>query len=74
MYEGLKQHYGITVRNFEVAYAEPRPRRQGRGTVPQGRRHRRCPAAAARRSATPGMRDARSRALNRLLDEARARA
>lgn len=76
MYEGLKQHYGLTVRNFEVhAYAEPdhgdKAEALFRRVVATAPVQRRCREAIRN---TMVVRDARSRALNRLLDEALAAA
>ena len=75
MYEGLKQHYGITVRNFEVhAYAEPdhgdKAEALFRKVAVTAAVQRRCREAIRN---TMVVRDARSKALNRALDEARAK-
>ncbi|MBX3025669.1 iron-containing redox enzyme family protein [bacterium] len=71
MYEGLKKHYGITVRNFEVhAYAEPdhgdKAEALFRKIAVTAAVQRRCREAIRNTMVT---RDARSRALNRVLDE-----
>lgn len=71
MYEGLKKHYGITVRNFEVhAYAEPdhgdKAEALFRKVAVTAAVQRRCREAIRNTMVT---RDARSRALNRVLDE-----
>jgi pyrroloquinoline quinone (PQQ) biosynthesis protein C len=71
MYEGLKQHYGLDVKNFEVhAYAEPdhgdKAEALFRKVAVSGYVQRRCREAIRN---TMIVRDARTRALNRLLDE-----
>ena len=75
MYEGLKQHYGITVRNFAVhAYAEPdhgdKAEALFRKVAVTAAVQRRCREAIRN---TMVVRDARSKALNRALDEALAK-
>jgi pyrroloquinoline quinone (PQQ) biosynthesis protein C len=74
MYEGLKKHYGIDVKNFEVhAYAEPdhgdKAEDLFRKVAVTASVQRRCREAIRN---TMVLRDARSRALNRVLDEALA--
>jgi pyrroloquinoline quinone (PQQ) biosynthesis protein C len=74
MYEGLKAHYGMDVQNFAVhAYAEPdhgdKAEALFRKVAVTADVQRRCREAIRN---TMLLRDARSRALNRLLDEARA--
>lgn len=74
MYEGLKKHYGIDVRNFAVhAYAEPdhgdKAEELFRQVAVTAGVQRRCREAIRN---VMVLRDARSRALNRLLDEALA--
>ncbi len=73
MYEGLKQHYGIDVTNYAVhAYAEPdhgdKAEALFRKVAVTASVQRRCREAIRN---VMVLRDARSRALNRLLDEAR---
>jgi pyrroloquinoline quinone (PQQ) biosynthesis protein C len=72
MYEGLKQHYGIDVQNFAVhAYAEPdhgdKAEDLFRKVAITASVQRRCREAIRN---VMLLRDARSKALNRLLDEA----
>jgi pyrroloquinoline quinone (PQQ) biosynthesis protein C len=72
MYEGLKRHYGIDVKNFAVhAYAEPdhgeRAEELFRQVAVTASVQRRCREAIRN---VMVLRDARSKALNRLLDEA----
>jgi pyrroloquinoline quinone (PQQ) biosynthesis protein C len=72
MYEGLKQHYGIDVQNFAVhAYAEPdhgdKAEELFRKVAITASVQRRCREAIRN---VMLLRDARSKALNRLLDEA----
>jgi len=74
MYEGLKKHYGLDVKNFEVhAYAEPDHGEKAealfREVAVTASVQRRCREAIRN---TIVMRDARSKALNRLLDESLA--
>ena len=74
MYEGLKTHYGLDVKNFEVhAYAEPdhgdKAEALFREVAVTASVQRRCHEAIRN---TMVMRDARSKALNRLLDDALA--
>ena len=69
MYEGLKKHYGLDVKNFEVhAYAEPdhgdKAEELFRKVAITASIQRRCREAIRN---TMLLRDARSRALNRLL-------
>jgi len=75
MYEGLKAHYGIDVKNFAVhAYAEPdhgdKAEDLFRKVAITASVQRRCREAIRN---VMLLRDARSKALNRLLDEAFAR-
>ena len=75
MYEGLKQHYGIDVKNFAVhAYAEPdhgdKAEDLFRKVAITASVQRRCREAIRN---VMLLRDARSKALNRLLDEALAK-
>jgi len=70
MYEGLKEHYGMTVKNFEVhAYAEPdhgdKAEELFRKVATTGSVQRRCREAIRN---TMIVRDARTKALNALLD------
>jgi hypothetical protein len=70
MYEGLKKHYGLDVKNFEVhAYAEPdhgdKAEQLFRKVVLTASVQRRCREAVRN---TMLVRDARTAALNRLLD------
>lgn len=70
MYEGLKEHYGMTVKNFEVhAYAEPdhgdKAEELFRKVAITGSVQRRCREAIRN---TMILRDARTKALNALLD------
>ncbi len=70
MYEGLKQHYGMEVKNFEVhAYAEPdhgdKAEELFRKVAITASQQRRC-REAIRNSML--VRDARTRALNQLLE------
>jgi pyrroloquinoline quinone (PQQ) biosynthesis protein C len=70
MYEGLKQHYGMEVKNFEVhAYAEPdhgdKAEELFRKIAVSGAVQRRCREAIRN---TMLVRDARTAALNRLVD------
>jgi pyrroloquinoline quinone (PQQ) biosynthesis protein C len=70
MYEGLRQHYGMTVRNFEVhAYAEPdhgdKAEALFRKVVTSATVQRRCREAIRN---VMLVRDARTKALNALLD------
>lgn len=72
MYEGLKQHYGMDVKNFAVhAYAEPDHGDQAEALFRQvavtASVQRRCREAIRN---VMVLRDARSRALNRALDRA----
>jgi pyrroloquinoline quinone (PQQ) biosynthesis protein C len=69
MYEGLKQHYGMEVKNFEVhAYAEPdhgdKAEELFRRVAVTGSIQRRCREAIRN---TMILRDARAKALNALL-------
>jgi len=69
MYEGLKQHYGMEVKNFEVhAYAEPdhgdKAEELFRKVAVSGTVQRRCREAIRN---TMIVRDARTAALNRLI-------
>jgi pyrroloquinoline quinone (PQQ) biosynthesis protein C len=69
MYEGLKQHYGMEVKNFEVhAYAEPdhgdKAEELFRKVAVSGAVQRRCREAIRN---TMIVRDARTAALNRLI-------
>lgn len=71
MYEGLKQHYGLDVKNFEVhAYAEPdhgdKAEALFRKVAITANIQRRCREAIRN---TMIVRDARTAALNRLLDQ-----
>jgi pyrroloquinoline quinone (PQQ) biosynthesis protein C len=71
LYEGLRHHYGLTVRNFEVhAYAEPDHGEKAaallRKVVTTASVQRRCREAVRNVMLT---RDARVQALNRWLDE-----
>jgi hypothetical protein len=73
MYEGLKKHYGWDVRNFEVhAYAEPyhgdKAEALFRKVVVAAHIQQRCRDAIRN---TMIVREARTVALNRLLDAAR---
>jgi pyrroloquinoline quinone (PQQ) biosynthesis protein C len=70
MYEGLKQHYGMEVKNFEVhAYAEPdhgdKAEELFRKVAVSGTVQRRCREAIRN---TMIVRDARTAALNRMLE------
>ncbi|HVN86689.1 MAG TPA: iron-containing redox enzyme family protein [Candidatus Binatia bacterium] len=70
MYEGLKQHYGMTVKNFEVhAYAEPdhgdKAEALFRKVVTTASVQRRCREAIRN---VMLVREARTKALNALLD------
>ena len=72
MYEGLKTHYGLDVKNFAVhAYAEPdhgdKAEALFRQVAVTAAVQRRCREAIRN---VMVLRDARSQALNRLLDEA----
>ena len=72
VYEGLKKHYGIDVKNFAVhAYAEPdhgdKAEELFRKVAVTAAVQRRCREAIRN---VMVLRDARSQALNRLLDEA----
>jgi hypothetical protein len=74
MYEGLKRHYGLEVKNFEVhAYAEPdrgdKAEALFRKVAITASVQQRCREAIRN---TMLLRDTRSRALNRLLDDALA--
>jgi pyrroloquinoline quinone (PQQ) biosynthesis protein C len=71
MYEGLKRHYGLDVKNFEVhAYAEPdhgdKAEALFRKVVGTAAVQRRCREAIRN---VMMIRDARTQAINRLLDE-----